>query len=88
MKIHITIKDSIKTPIPSRIYALNMLLMLNRIHFVENDTKIVIKSLQEAVQDPDSDDDRYLDNGTFDVDTLDACNYSVENWYQVLLKLR
>ena len=43
-------------------------------------------SLQEAVQDPNADDDRYVDDSTFDVDTLDAYNYSVENWYKILLK--
>ena len=26
------------------------------------------------------------DDLTFDVDTLDAYNYSVENWYKILLK--
>ena len=33
-----------------------------------------------------ADDDRYVDDSTFDVDTLDAYNYSVENWYKILLK--
>ena len=86
LHLHIPIKDSIKTPISSRIYAINMLMMLNKTKFVENDTKVIIKSLQEAVQDPNSDDDKVLDNGTSDVDTYDACNYSIENWYNVLLK--
>ena len=86
LHLHIPIKDSIKTPISSRIYAINMLMMLNKIKFVENDTKGIITSLQEAVQDPNADDDRYVDDCTFDVDTLDAYNYSVENWYKILLK--
>ena len=86
LRLHISIKDSKKTPIPSRIYALNMLMMLNKIKFVENDTKEIVISLQEAVQDPNADDDRYIDDGTFDVDILDACNYSIENWFKVLLK--
>ena len=63
-----------------------MLMMLSKIKFVENDTKEIVTSLQEAVQDPNADDDRYVDDGTFDVDTLDAYNYSVENWYKILLK--
>ena len=86
LHLHIPIKDSIKTPISSRIYAINMLMMLSKIKFVENDTKGIITSLQEAVQDPNADDDRYVDDLTFDVDTLDAYNYSVENWYKILLK--
>ena len=63
-----------------------MLMMLSKIKFVENDTKGIVTSLQEAVQDPNADDDRYVDDCTFDVDTLDAYNYSVENWYKILLK--
>ena len=61
--------------------------MVNKLKFVEGDTKEIITSLQEAVQDPDEDEDRYLDNGTSDIDTLDAFNYSVENWYKQLLKM-
>ena len=64
-----------------------MLLMVNKLKFVEGDTKEIITSLQEAVQDPDEDEDRWLDNGTSDIDTLDAFNYSVENWYKQLLKM-
>jgi PBSX family phage terminase large subunit len=87
LQLHIPIKDSIKTPINSRIYAINMLLMVNKLKFVEEDTKEIVTSLQEAVQDPEEDEDRYLDNGTSDIDTLDAFNYSIENWYKQLLKL-
>jgi hypothetical protein len=61
--------------------------MVNKLKFVEGDTKEIITSLQEAVQDPDEDEDRWLDNGTSDIDTLDAFNYSVENWYKQLLKM-
>lgn len=86
LHLHIPIKNSIKTSISSRIYAINMLMMINKIKFIENDTKTIIKSLQEAVQDPNNNEDRVLDDGTSDVDTYDACNYSIENWYKVLLK--
>ena len=48
LHLHIPIKDSIKTPISSRIYAINMLMMLGKIKFVENDTKGIVTSLQEA----------------------------------------
>ena len=87
LNLHIPIKDSLKTPIPSRIYAINMLLMIGKLKFVKDETKEIVKSLQEAVQDPDEDDDRYLDNGTSDIDTLDAYNYSTEYWYKQLLKI-
>ena len=61
--------------------------MVGKLRFVKGDTKILISALQEAVQDPDSDDGRVLDDGTSDVDTYDAFNYSIENWYKQLLKI-
>ena len=86
LHLHIPIKDSIKTPISGRIYAINMLLMIGKLKFVKDDTKPLVKALQEAVQDPDSDEDRWLDDGTSDIDSVDSFNYSVENWYRQLLK--
>lgn len=87
LQLHIPIKDSLKTSISGRIYAINMLLMVNKLRFVKDETKEIVTSLQEAVQDPEEDDDRYLDDGTSDIDTLDAFNYSIENWYKQLLKM-
>lgn len=87
LNLHIPIKDSIKTPIPSRIYAINMLLMVGRLKFVKDDTKILVKALQEAVQDPEEDEDRWLDDGTSDIDTIDGFNYGIENFYKQILKL-
>ena len=86
LHLHIPIKDSIKTPISGRIYAINMLLMVGKLKFVRDDTKPLVKALQEAVQDPDNDEDRWLDDGTSDIDSIDSFNYSVENWYRQLLK--
>ena len=87
LHLHIPIKDSLKTPISGRIYAINMLLMVGKLRFVKDDTKTIVEALQEAVQDPDADDDRWLDDGTTDIDSIDGFNYSVENWYKQLLKL-
>jgi len=87
LHLHIPIKDSLKTPISSRIYAINMLLMVGKLRFVEGDTQTIVEALQEAVQDPEADDDRWLDDGTSDIDSIDGFNYGVENWYKQLLKL-
>ncbi len=87
LHLHIPINNSIKCEIPSRIYAINMLLMIQKIRFVRNDTKTIISALQEAVQDPDENDDRWLDDGTSDIDSIDGFNYSVEYWYKQLLKV-
>lgn len=87
LHLHIPIKDSIKTPISSRIYAINMLIMVGKLLFVKGDTEVLVKALQEAVQDPDEDEDRWLDDGTSDIDTIDGFNYGIENWYTPILKL-
>lgn len=87
LHLHIPIKDSVKTPISSRIYAINMLLMVDKLLFVKGDTEVLVKALQEAVQDPDEDEDRWLDDGTSDIDTIDGFNYGIESWYTPILKL-
>lgn len=87
LHLHIPIKDSLKTPISGRIYAINMLLMIGRLRFVRNDTVSIRKALQEAVQDPEENDDRWLDDGTSDIDSIDGFNYSVEYWYNQILKV-
>ena len=87
LHLHIPIKDSVKTPISSRIYAINMLLMVGKLLFVKGDTEVLVKALQEAVQDPDEDEDRWLDDGTSDIDTIDGFNYGIESWYTPILKL-
>lgn len=84
--LHIPIKDSLKTPISGRIYAINMLLMIGRLRFVENDTKSLRIALQEAVQDPEENEDRWLDDGTSDIDSIDGFNYSCEAFYKMILK--
>lgn len=84
--LHIPIKDSLKTPISSRIYAINMLMMIKKIKFVKDDTKALIIALQEAVQDPEENEDRWLDDGTSDIDSIDGFNYSCEGFYKAILK--
>lgn len=53
--------------------------MQDRIRFVKNETEEIVKGLQEATQDEEAEDDRYLDDGTSDIDILDANNYGIEN---------
>lgn len=85
--LHIPIKDSVKTKINSRIYAINMLMMIRKIKFVKGDTETIVKALQEAVQDSEADDDRWLDDGTSDIDSVDGFNYGIEYWYKQILKI-
>ena len=61
--------------------------MQDRIKFVKNETEEIVKGLQEATQDEEAEDDRYLDDGTSDIDILDANNYGIEKWYKQLLRI-
>lgn len=85
--LYIPIYESIKIPIPSRIHLWGILLMQDRIKFVKNETEDIIKGLQEATQDEEADDDRYLDDGTSCIDILDAQDYGIEKWYKQLLRI-
>ena len=85
--LNIPIYESVKIPIPSRIHLWGILLMQDRISFVKNETDDIVKGLQEATQDEDAEDDRYLDDGTSCIDILDAQNYGIERWYKQLLRI-
>ena len=85
--LSIPIYSSIKIEIPSRIHLSGVLFMQDRIKFVKNETDIIVKSFQEATQDEEADDDRWLDDGTSDIDILDAYHYGVERWYKQLLRI-
>ena len=61
--------------------------MQDRIKFVKNETEEIVKGLQEATQDENAEDDRYLDDGTSDIDILDANDYGIEKWYKQLLRI-
>lgn len=85
--LHIPIYPSTKIPIEDRIHLIGILLMQDRLKFKKNETKEIVKSLQEATQDDKSDTDRWLDDGTSDIDILDAFNYGIENWHRELMLL-
>jgi hypothetical protein len=84
---YIPIMGSQKIEISSRIHLWGVLLMQDRIRFVKNETEEIVKGLQEATQDEEAEDDRYLDDGTSDIDILDANNYGIEKWYKQLLRI-
>lgn len=85
--LSIPIYASIKIEISSRIHLSGVLFMQDRIKFVKNETDIIVKAMQEATQDEEADDDRWLDDGTSDIDILDAYHYGVERWYKQLLRI-
>lgn len=78
--IYIPVKNSIKTPIKDRIEAINRILNLDKISFINGETKTCIEALQTAVYDEKASEDRWLDDGTSDIDSLDSFVYSWEYW--------
>lgn len=85
--IHIPVKPSIKIPIEDRIHLIGVLLMQDRLKFLKGETNEIVKALQEATQDDKSEIDRWLDDGTSDIDILDAFDYGIENWARELMLL-
>ena len=79
--INLIVQDSLKMPIKDRIELWNRLLNLERISFIEEETKSIIEALQTALYDEKAKDDRWIDDGeTSDIDSLDSFNYSFERW--------
>ncbi|URN85159.1 PBSX family phage terminase large subunit [Acetobacterium wieringae] len=74
-KLPIKVVDCEKATIIERIYTLNGLINTGRF-FVMSCCKHVIKSLQEQVWDQKKENDTRLDDGTCDIDTADALEYS------------
>lgn len=86
-QIKVPVLDCIKLKITERIYALNGFMTEGR-YFVMKDCVNIINSLSTQVwDDKDPTEDIRLDNGTIDIDTADANEYSWSPWIQQL-KLR
>ena len=73
----IPVYDSEKIPIEERIRLLTVLLNINAVEFIENETETVIEALQTALFDEKEEKDRWIDDGeTSDIDSLDGFCYS------------
>lgn len=81
--LNIKVQDSIKIEIKNRIELWNRLLNLDRLSFIDGQTKTIIEALQTALYDEKAKDDRWIDDGeTSDIDSLDSFNYSFEFWFE------
>ena len=78
-----SVKNALKMPINDRI-KLTLLLMTQGRFFVTPECPHLIDALSTAVYDPDRADDTRLDDGTSDIDSLDAFEYSIEPYYKLL----
>lgn len=77
------VKLAMKMPIVDRI-RLVVLLMKQGRFFVSRNCPHLIEALQTAVYDPKKFEDERLDDGTSDIDSLDALEYCLEPWYKQL----
>lgn len=82
----ITVKNSLKRPINDRIFATTILMGGGRF-YLTSDCETLIEAFQGAVWDDKIvGEEVRLDNGTSDIDTLDAFEYSFERYIPKLLR--
>lgn len=77
--------NCIKMPINDRIKLTTMLMAQGSLK-INRKCEHMIDAFQTAIYDPDRFDDVRLDDGTSDIDSLDAYEYAIEPWYQNLIK--
>lgn len=82
-RLRTTVKNALKLKINDRI-RLTLLLMAQKRFFVLKKCSHLIGALRTAVYDPKSYEDVRLDDGTSDIDSLDAFEYSIEPWFKQL----
>lgn len=80
-----SVQNAKKMSINDRI-KLTIKLMAQKRLFVSRKCEHLIDAFQNAVYDPKKFDDTRLDDGTSDIDSLDAFEYTIEPYYQQLLK--
>lgn len=85
--VKIEVKNALKKPINTRINMFNRLIASKRF-FVSNECPRVIDAIESAVWDERNfHKDVRLDNGSTNIDSLDALEYSVERFERQLFRL-
>ena len=79
-KIKLTVQNSIKKPILDRIRLYNKLIACNRFKILRS-CKHTIQALDYAIWNNKKLEDQRLDDGTSNIDNLDAMEYSTEEWH-------
>lgn len=81
------ILNSIKNQIIDRIRATDLMMTTGRFHYVAEDCRSLVTALSECIWDADHPGEWVrLDNGTSDIDTLDAFEYSWEAFIKLLIQ--
>lgn len=84
--VRIDVRNALKKPVNTRINMLNRLIAANRF-FVCEDCPHLIEALRDAVWDErDIHKDTRLDNGTSNIDSLDALEYALERYERELFR--
>ena len=83
-KYHVA--GSVKGEIIDRIRTMDLLLSTDRFKYVDRECDSLVKALCDAVWDSDKLKDVRLDNGTSDIDTLDAWEYSWSAFMKQILR--
>ena len=78
------VRDSVKGAILDRIRTMDILLSSDRFRYVQGQCDSLVEALKDAVWDEKQQDDVRLDDGTSDIDTLDAWEYS---WSWVIKRM-
>lgn len=84
--ICIPVADSVKIPIEDRIRLIMVLLNTDNISFIKDKTNTVVEALQTALYDENADTERWLDDFSSDIDTIDAFCYSWTKWANQLAR--
>ena len=85
-RLPVQIVDCSKGLINDRIFLSSTLMAQKRFYILRKNT-IIIKAFQDALWNSKSQDER-LDDGTTDIDSLDAFEYSINSFYENLISNR
>lgn len=77
-RVNQRVYNSIKNPINDRIRAETILIGSNRFYYVKDENEALVDGLKTALWDEKAKDDKRLDDGTSNIDILDAFEYSWE----------
>lgn len=83
MRLGTQVKNALKLQITDRIRLVVLLMKQGRFK-VSRSCPHLIDALQTAIYDPDKFEDERMDDGTSDIDSLDAFEYSIEPYYKDL----
>lgn len=85
-KTNYRIRNSIKNPIVDRIRCTDLLISQGRLRILENENQCLTEALSDALWNDKSLEDERLDDGTTDIDTLDAFEYSWEKYIRKFIR--